>query len=217
MTSIALWVSSMAAMASLSRAFSACCLACSRCFNMPGWAYAVRARVAGGALAGVLGAVCDDAELTIGVIPTVGQSSPTTLAGGSSQRFDSLSTIPERRSLFSGHPRCPCAIDTKTLSANDRYLTRDGKPWFPVMGEFHYSRYPETQWEKEILKMKAGGIEVVSTYVFPRRNRRAIRLDRPARSPSLYRAVCQARSLRLGESGAFGTMAKSAMEGFPTG
>lgn len=56
--------------------------------------------------------------------------------------------------------------DGKTLSANNRYLTRDGKPWFPVMGEFHYSRYPETQWEKEILKMKAGGIEVVSTYVF---------------------------------------------------
>jgi len=34
------------------------------------------------------------------------------------------------------------------------------------MGEFHYSRYPETQWDEEILKMKAGGIQVVSTYVF---------------------------------------------------
>jgi beta-galactosidase len=56
--------------------------------------------------------------------------------------------------------------DGHTLSANRRYLLRDGKPWFPVMGEFHYSRYPETQWETEILKMKASGIDVISTYVF---------------------------------------------------
>lgn len=56
--------------------------------------------------------------------------------------------------------------DGHTLSANQRYLTRDGQPWFPVMGEFHYSRYPESGWEQEILKMKAGGIQVISTYVF---------------------------------------------------
>ena len=43
---------------------------------------------------------------------------------------------------------------------------RDGKPWFPIVGEFHYSRYPADKWEQEILKMKAGGIQVLSTYVF---------------------------------------------------
>ena len=53
-----------------------------------------------------------------------------------------------------------------TLSANSRYLIKDGSPWFPVMGEFHYSRYPESGWEEEILKMKAGGVQIVSTYVF---------------------------------------------------
>jgi beta-galactosidase len=52
------------------------------------------------------------------------------------------------------------------LSVNSRYLLRDGKPWFPVMGEFQFSRYPEVGWEKEILKMKAGGIQVISTYIF---------------------------------------------------
>lgn len=46
------------------------------------------------------------------------------------------------------------------------YLTRDGKPWFPIMGEIHYSRYPQTQWKEALYKMKAGGITVVSTYVF---------------------------------------------------
>jgi hypothetical protein len=42
----------------------------------------------------------------------------------------------------------------------------DGAPWFPVMGEFHFARYPEPFWEEEILKMKAGGVQIVSTYVF---------------------------------------------------
>ena len=56
--------------------------------------------------------------------------------------------------------------DGHMLSANSRYLIRDGIPWFPVMGEFHYSRYPESGWEEELLKMKAGGIQIVSTYVF---------------------------------------------------
>jgi hypothetical protein len=56
--------------------------------------------------------------------------------------------------------------DGHVFSANSRYLTLDGQPWFPVMGEFHYSRYPAAEWETELLKMKAGGINVVSTYVF---------------------------------------------------
>src|SRR5580692_1396902 len=39
------------------------------------------------------------------------------------------------------------------IGVNTQYLTLDGRPWLPVMGEFHYSRYPEAQWEEEILKM----------------------------------------------------------------
>jgi len=53
-----------------------------------------------------------------------------------------------------------------SISVNSRYLSRDGKPWLPVMGEFHFSRYPEAYWEEEILKMKAGGVQIVSTYIF---------------------------------------------------
>jgi beta-galactosidase len=52
------------------------------------------------------------------------------------------------------------------IKINSRYLTLDGKPWLPVMGEFHFSRYPEKYWEEEILKMKAGGIQIISTYIF---------------------------------------------------
>ncbi len=45
------------------------------------------------------------------------------------------------------------------------YMTRDGKPWFPVMGEMHYSRVLPDTWEHELYLMKAGGVDVVSSYV----------------------------------------------------
>jgi beta-galactosidase len=51
------------------------------------------------------------------------------------------------------------------LGVNSQYLTRNGKPWMPVMGEFHYSRTPADEWEAELRKMKAAGIDIVATYV----------------------------------------------------
>jgi hypothetical protein len=51
------------------------------------------------------------------------------------------------------------------INVNTQYLTKGGKPWMPVMGEFHYMRYPRAQWDEELKKMKAGGVTVVSTYV----------------------------------------------------
>jgi beta-galactosidase len=52
-----------------------------------------------------------------------------------------------------------------TIGVNSMYLTLDGRPWLPVMGEFHYSRVPESEWEEELLKMKSAGVQIVSTYV----------------------------------------------------
>ena len=37
-----------------------------------------------------------------------------------------------------------------TYGYNSRYLTKDGKPWFPVMGEIHYSRYQDSLWEESL-------------------------------------------------------------------
>lgn len=52
------------------------------------------------------------------------------------------------------------------FSWNQQHLIRDGKPWLPTMGEFHYSRYPREGWRGEIRKMKACGVDIVATYVF---------------------------------------------------
>jgi len=52
------------------------------------------------------------------------------------------------------------------LTADSRSLLRNGQPWLPVMGEIHYTRLPEEEWQDALLRMKAGGIDVASTYVF---------------------------------------------------
>lgn len=52
------------------------------------------------------------------------------------------------------------------LTTDSRSLLLNGKPWSPVMGEMHYSRYPQAGWRDELLKMKAGGIDIAATYVF---------------------------------------------------
>jgi len=48
---------------------------------------------------------------------------------------------------------------------NARFLTRDGIPWAPVMGEIHYSRLPKAEWLDRLRKMKTGGVDIVSSYV----------------------------------------------------
>ncbi|MDR3745280.1 MAG: beta-galactosidase, partial [Acidobacteriaceae bacterium] len=55
--------------------------------------------------------------------------------------------------------------DGHVLGLNAQYLTLDGKPWLPVMGEMHYTRVPESEWESEILKMKSAGVQVIATYI----------------------------------------------------
>ena len=44
------------------------------------------------------------------------------------------------------------------ISVNSRWLEWNGRPWLPIMGEFHYARCHEGLWEDELRKIKAGGI-----------------------------------------------------------
>jgi beta-galactosidase len=66
-----------------------------------------------------------------------------------------------------GHlPMGSAPDDARPVRVDSRALGRDGRPWLPVMGEFHFSRFPESLWRRELLLMKAGGIDVVATYLF---------------------------------------------------
>lgn len=53
-----------------------------------------------------------------------------------------------------------------TLAVNNCCIERDGRPWMPVMGEFHYSRCPADEWADELHRMRAGGVDIVASYVF---------------------------------------------------
>lgn len=69
-----------------------------------------------------------------------------------------------RRGLFSfGTKTNPEGVSFEV----DRYGFSIGdKRLIPVMGELHYSRIPRKEWQREIRKMKAGGITILSTYTF---------------------------------------------------
>jgi len=56
--------------------------------------------------------------------------------------------------------------DGEEIAVNRKYFTLNGKPWFPITGEFHFSRYPCEYWREELQKIKAGGLDTVATYVF---------------------------------------------------
>lgn len=45
------------------------------------------------------------------------------------------------------------------------HIARDGKPYIYKMGEIHYSRVPDCDWRRELMKMKAGGIDIAASYV----------------------------------------------------
>ena len=70
---------------------------------------------------------------------------------------------PQNGHLKLGSARSPRG---ETLAANSQLLLRDGKPWLPVMGEYHYSRAPASQWDTQLRLMKAAGIDIVASYVF---------------------------------------------------
>ena len=70
--------------------------------------------------------------------------------------------------ILQGHLKMgtPTGPDGISYGVNSLYFTRNDRPWLPVMGEIHYARVPNQYWEDSILAMKAGGIDIVSTYVF---------------------------------------------------
>lgn len=73
-------------------------------------------------------------------------------------------THPARAEL---RPRMANAEDVRPgLEVTSRALLRNGRPWLPVSGELHYTRVPRERWTERLRLMRAGGISVVSTYVF---------------------------------------------------
>ena len=54
----------------------------------------------------------------------------------------------------------------EAFTVNNYFFERNGRPFYAVAGEFHYSRYDQRFWEESLAKIQAGGVNLVSTYVF---------------------------------------------------
>ncbi len=76
--------------------------------------------------------------------------------------FDRVPSAP----LLTNHLKLGGSSPAGSISVTSRYLVRDGRPWIPVMGEYHFARYRADRWPRELAKMKAGGITVVASYLF---------------------------------------------------
>ena len=46
-----------------------------------------------------------------------------------------------------------------SYSFDNKSLFKGEKRWFPIMGEIHYSRYPDSGWKEALLKMKESNID----------------------------------------------------------
>ena len=79
----------------------------------------------------------------------------------------------ENRVRIAGERKKPVLLPMKGMDSKGNVyevdnisLIKNGRRFLPVMGEFHFSRYELEDWEEELLKMRAGGVEIVATYVF---------------------------------------------------
>ena len=61
---------------------------------------------------------------------------------------------------------CCICFGQPTVSWDRHSLMIDGRRVCPVMGEIHYSRLPADEWQREVRKMKEGGVTIIATYVF---------------------------------------------------
>lgn len=53
-----------------------------------------------------------------------------------------------------------------SIDVTSQYIEKDGKPWIGITGEYHFSRDKRENWYHELCKIKAGGVNVVATYLF---------------------------------------------------
>lgn len=77
-----------------------------------------------------------------------------------------LSQIREKNIYPLGEDFCGTSSDGTEISFTNYYMQKNGRPFFGVSGELHFSRMTDDRWEDELIKMKMAGINTVSTYVF---------------------------------------------------
>ena len=68
--------------------------------------------------------------------------------------------------MFMGVLTMRAADFGKPVTWDAKSLIIDGHRVCPVMGEIHYSRVPADEWQREVRKMREGGVTMIATYIF---------------------------------------------------
>lgn len=77
-----------------------------------------------------------------------------------------LTNIPEKTIYPLGEKFSGRDPSRREIGFTNYYMTVNGKPFFGVSGEMHFCRVAPDQWEDSVVKMKCGGVNILSTYVF---------------------------------------------------
>ena len=72
----------------------------------------------------------------------------------------------EKKRFSLGEDFAGFSPEGETISFNNYFMEHNGSPFFAVSGEFHYSRMDPSRWEDELVKLRLGGVNIVSTYLF---------------------------------------------------
>lgn len=57
-------------------------------------------------------------------------------------------------------------VTGETFGADSRSFLLNGSRFYPIGGEVHLARLTESEWEEQLMRMKGGGLNMVSVYVF---------------------------------------------------
>jgi len=90
---------------------------------------------------------------------------PTSLQSATTETH-ALDLRGARKEIKRGHLRMGGANPRgDRLDVTSYYLEWNGAPIVPAMGEFAFSRYPAEHWAEELLKLRMGGVTIVSSYL----------------------------------------------------
>jgi len=69
------------------------------------------------------------------------------LSSAYAQKIYEINAPASEKNIYTGQLKLGGANPSgEKIEVNSFYVSENGKPVIPVMGEFHYSRYPHEQW-----------------------------------------------------------------------
>ena len=77
-----------------------------------------------------------------------------------------LTSVESKRVYYLGEKFRGSDPEGQEIGFTNAYMTVNGRPFFGISGEMHFSRVSPDQWEDAIVKMQCGGVNILSTYVF---------------------------------------------------